>query len=143
VPILTVVTLAFVQMRAFTASKPTAPSGAIRENKMKYVVLTQFLENYGAHDADGKFESGNYYWKFKGGSDYLVSGFNREQDAMAYVAHTQCKTTDYGIEVVSEVKTVHEWRFLIQKQDIDEDYQEFLVNNLIHIDFKKSKKNPA
>jgi hypothetical protein len=102
---------------------------------MKYVVSTHFLENYGSHDADGKFESGNYYWKFKGGSDYLVSGFNREQDAMAYVAHTQCKTNDYGIEVVNEVKTAHDWIISMQKDDISEGYQEFLVCNLKQVNF--------
>ena len=53
---------------------------------MKYVVITQGLENYGAHCEDGKFSSGNAYWKFKAGSDYIVEGVDREQDAMAFVA---------------------------------------------------------
>tara|TARA_B110000503_G_scaffold112431_1_gene168602 strand:+ start:350 stop:691 length:342 start_codon:yes stop_codon:yes gene_type:complete len=53
---------------------------------MKYVVMTQGLENYGAHCEDGKFSSGNAYWKFKAGSDYIVEGVDREQDAMAFVA---------------------------------------------------------
>ena len=40
---------------------------------MKFVISTQYLENYGAHCEDGKFSSGNAYWKMKGGSDYIVS----------------------------------------------------------------------
>ena len=53
---------------------------------MKFVVMTQYLENYGAHCEDGKFANGNAYWKFKGGDDYLVEGLERPQDAMAFVA---------------------------------------------------------
>ena len=52
----------------------------------KFVVITQALENYGAHCEDGKFETGNAYWKFKGGTDYIVEGLDRGQDAMAFVA---------------------------------------------------------
>ena len=52
-------------------------------NDMKFVISTQYLENYGAHCEDGKFSSGNAYWKMKGGSDYIVSGLTRVQDAIA------------------------------------------------------------
>ena len=38
---------------------------------MKVVIHTQFKENYGAHDWDGKGECPQY-WKFKGGSTYVV-----------------------------------------------------------------------
>ena len=51
-----------------------------------FIVSTQVLENYGAHSEDGKFASGNHYWKFKVGSEYLVEDLDREQDAMAFVA---------------------------------------------------------
>ena len=42
---------------------------------MKYetLVTTQYLENYGGHSENGKFSDGNAYWKFKGGSQYLVA----------------------------------------------------------------------
>ena len=53
---------------------------------MKFVVMTQAMENYGAHAGNGKFDDGNAYWKFKGGTDYIVEGVDREQDAMAFVA---------------------------------------------------------
>ena len=38
---------------------------------MKAVIQTQFMENYGAHDWDGKGECPQY-WKPKGGSTYIV-----------------------------------------------------------------------
>lgn len=38
---------------------------------MKAVIQTQFLENYGAHDWDGKGECPQY-WKPKGGSTYII-----------------------------------------------------------------------
>ena len=50
---------------------------------MKLVIQTQFKENYGAHDWDGP--DNNHYWKFKGGSTYIVSDVEREQDAVAFV----------------------------------------------------------
>ena len=45
---------------------------------MKFAIHTQTLENYGAHSEDGKFSSGNHYWKFKPGTTYIVS------DAVSY-----------------------------------------------------------
>lgn len=38
---------------------------------MKVVIYTQYCENYGAHDWDGKGECPQY-WKFKGGSCFVV-----------------------------------------------------------------------
>jgi hypothetical protein len=38
---------------------------------MKLVIRTQYMENYGAHDWDGKGECPQY-WKMKGGSDYMI-----------------------------------------------------------------------
>ena len=101
-----------------------------------FIVSTQFLENYACHEADGKFDSGNYYWKYKSGSDYLVSGFEREQDAMAYIAHTECKVDDYGIESVVGVKTAHEWSADLLAGDSSDDYKQFLVDCLKERDFK-------
>ena len=39
---------------------------------MKIVIATQYHENYGAHDWDGKGQCPQY-WKAKGGSEYVVS----------------------------------------------------------------------
>ena len=38
---------------------------------MKLVIHTQYKENYGAHDWDGKGECPQY-WKFKGGETYVM-----------------------------------------------------------------------
>lgn len=38
---------------------------------MMLVIRTQYMENYGAHDWDGKGECPQY-WKMKGGSEYKV-----------------------------------------------------------------------
>lgn len=40
----------------------------------KLLIQTQVQENYGAHDWDGK-GSCPQYWKFKGGSEYVVKNF--------------------------------------------------------------------
>ena len=45
---------------------------------MKIVIQTQIRENYGAHDWDGKGECPQY-WKFKGGSTYVVPNLSVEQ----------------------------------------------------------------
>ena len=76
---------------------------------MQFIVTTQGLENYGAHQDSGKFADGSSYWKFKSGTDYLVSGLERPQDAMAFVASFGM---DNGIgwkEFPAEVETLEEW----------------------------------
>ena len=75
----------------------------------QFIVTTQGLENYGAHQDTGKFSDGSAYWKFKSGTDYLVSGLDRPQDAMAFVASFGM---DNGIgwkEFPVEVKTFEEF----------------------------------
>ena len=91
---------------------------------MKYVISTQYLENYGAHCEDGKFSSGNAYWKMKGGSDYIISDLDRIQDAVAFVMAA------YGVNDLSQkeypvaFRTYDEWQDeLAQESD---DYREFL-----------------
>ena len=48
---------------------------------MKLHIITQYMENYGAHDWDGVGECPQY-WKMKGGEDYLMSldGYNAEHE---------------------------------------------------------------
>lgn len=45
---------------------------------MKVVIYTQYEENYGAHDWDGKGECPQY-WKMKGGSTFVIEGLTAEQ----------------------------------------------------------------
>jgi hypothetical protein len=53
-------------------------------NKTFYIT-TQILENYGSHYESGKFEDSKHYWKFKSGNEYIIDGFERVQDAVAFV----------------------------------------------------------
>ena len=48
---------------------------------MKLHIITQYMENYGAHDWDGTGECPQY-WKMKGGEDYFMSldGYNPEHE---------------------------------------------------------------
>lgn len=48
---------------------------------MKVLITTQFMENYGAHDWDGKGECPQY-WKMKGGEEYFLplDGFNPDHE---------------------------------------------------------------
>jgi hypothetical protein len=74
-----------------------------------FIVTTQTIENYGAHAEGGKFADGQSYWKFKGGSTYLVEDLDREQDAVAFVA-ALVMTNDIGYkEYPSSSMTVQEW----------------------------------
>ena len=96
-----------------------------------YVVTTQCLENYGAHDEDGKFASGNAYWKFKGGSNYIVSSIDRPADAMAFIMAVFAQDCLSFKEFPTDVQTPEEWdRELPQ----DEDYRNHLLDKLIHVD---------
>ena len=74
-----------------------------------FIVITQTLENYGAHCEDGKFSSNNAYWKFKGGSTYLVEDLDRPQDATAFVAALVMENNLGYKEYPAEVYTVTEW----------------------------------
>lgn len=98
---------------------------------MEFVVSTQYLENYGAHCEDGKFSSGNAYWKFKNGSDYLVTGLDRPQDAMAFVMSAFSINTIAQKEFPIGVQTLTEWQNQIS--EYSEDYQQFLCEKLIPV----------
>lgn len=88
-----------------------------------FVVRTQILENYGAHCEDGKFSSGNAYWKMKGGTDYIVTDLDRPQDAMAFVMAAFSENGLGYKEFPVEVMTEQEW---INGLPDDEEYRDFL-----------------
>ena len=98
---------------------------------IKFVVSTQFLENYGAHAEDGKFSSGNAYWKMKGGTDYIVSGLDRIQDAVAFVAAKEMHNSIGAKEFPVEWKTYDQW---LAELPEDEDYREFLMEQAVELD---------
>ena len=49
-----------------------------------FVIRTQFMENYGAHDWDGTGECPQH-WKFKGGSEYKITGVDPTADPDDYI----------------------------------------------------------
>ena len=108
---------------------------------MKFVVHTQTLENYGAHAEDGKFASGNAYWKFKGGDTYVVAGLDRIQDAVAFVGAI---AIDNGIgwkEFPAHYTTYDEW--LAELADDSEDYREYQMERAIKVDPSTYKRRGA
>lgn len=95
-----------------------------------FVITTQFLENYGAHCEDGRFASGNAYWKMKGGTDYLVTGLDRIQDAVAFVA-AKVMANEIGYkEFPVEWKTESEW---FDDLPDDEEYRDFLLEQVVRV----------
>jgi hypothetical protein len=96
-----------------------------------YVVTTQCLENYGAHDEDGKFASGNAYWKFKGGNSFLVHSVDRPADAMAFVMAVFAQDCLSFKEFPTDVQTPEEWD---RELPHDEAYRKHLLDKLIHVD---------
>ena len=93
-----------------------------------FVITTQFLENYGAHADSGRFEDGAAYWKFKGGSDYLVRDLDRIQDAVAFVAALVLENGISVKEFPVEWQTEAEW---ISKLPDDADYSDFLKEQVM------------
>ena len=72
-------------------------------SKYKTLITTQYLENYGAHSENGKFEDGNACWKFKGGQQYVISSnFPREATAVAFMSAYLQKDNDsrYGKQLI-------------------------------------------
>lgn len=51
---------------------------------MMFVIRTQFMENYGAHDWDGQGECPQR-WKYKGGSEYKITGVDATADPEDYI----------------------------------------------------------
>lgn len=92
---------------------------------MKFVISTQTLENYGSHTEDGRFASGNAYWKYKGGTDYVVSGLDRIQDAVAYVAALCIQNSIDYKEFPVEMQTYAEWE--AKMGELSEDYRDFIL----------------
>ena len=69
---------------------------------MKLVIQTQFRENYGAHDWDGRGECPQY-WKCKGGSTYIVDvNLQEAQDVAFYKSVEKCieHKSDYAEEFI-------------------------------------------
>ena len=104
------------------------------ENQV-FVVTTQGLENYGAHCESGRHADGNHYWKFKCGTDYLVSGLTRPQDAMAFVASFGIENGIGWKEFPSEVVTLEEFQDRFDMTDeFDREHLEFKTSIMVKVD---------
>ena len=55
---------------------------------MKLHIITQYMENYGAHDWDGTGECPQY-WKMKGGEDYFILNVDTDAEADAAIAQVR------------------------------------------------------
>jgi hypothetical protein len=63
---------------------------------MKLHIITQYMENYGAHDWDGKGECPQY-WKMKGGEDYFILNVDEtEVDAAIAQVRGDIEWNDIG-----------------------------------------------
>ena len=108
---------------------------------MEFVVTTQGLENYGAHQGKGTFAAGEAYWKFKSGTDYLVSGLDRAQDAMAFVAAIGIENGIGWKEFPAEVQTLEEFRSEFDMTDeFDREHYEFKMQYMQKVDPRTYKR---
>ena len=101
-----------------------------------FVVTTQGLENYGAHQESGRFKDGATYWKFKSGTDNLDSGLTRPQDAMAFVAAIGIENGIGWKEFPVEVKTFDEFRkeFGNLEDEFNREYFDFKMSIMREVD---------
>jgi hypothetical protein len=77
---------------------------------MAVVVATQFRENYGAHEWDGTGTCPQY-WKNKFGEDYIIQNAPSEEDAVYFVDHHICHSTNYSQEwVISSLEVPEDHR---------------------------------
>lgn len=104
-----------------------------------YVISTQYLENYGAHTGNGSFKAGEHYWKFKGGSDYIVTGFDRIQDAVAFIAWKYCAVSDDGgKEFPTKWYTYEEW--LDEIKNLSDDHKQFIMEVATKVEYPSCMK---
>ena len=86
-----------------------------------FIVTTQYLENYGAHDGS----EDKHYWKPKGGATYRVKA-SREYDAVAIVANRECFANHGFVEYPHSVVT--ETEFMASLPQDDDEYRSFLLS---------------
>jgi len=106
-----------------------------------YIVTTQGLENYGAHAESGKFSDNNHYWKFKSGTEYMVTGLDREQDAMAFVMAIGAENGIGWKEYPCDIQTHEDWMKQWDMSDEnDKEYYEFKMKHMVKADPNTYKK---
>lgn len=98
---------------------------------MRFHIITQYMENYGAHDWDGKGQCPQY-WKMKGGEDYIVDvpGF-RYDDEMSYKKGREVIDT---LAPKIEHKSEYSQEYIIDWCFVEDDYQTHLEISQIEYD---------
>jgi len=109
-----------------------------------FIVTTQGLENYGAHAESGKFSDGQNYWKFKSGTDYMVTGLERPADAMAFVMAIGVENGIGWKEFPSHVQTLEDFESEFDMSDeFDKEHFEFKMKYMQKVDPRTYKKEAA
>ena len=85
----------------------------------KLVIHTQYKENYGAHDWDGKGECPQY-WKFKGGTTYVVPNFKDFNNVESVIKSLEALIT-YSND--GSMEYILEWSIVPHSQKVCEDWE--------------------
>ena len=91
-----------IKRKSYDAGFETAKNLYNMKEEKIHTVTTQYMENYGAHDGSGKFKDGKDFWKFKGGSIYVVTGAGSLSNAVAFIASIATVNTIFCKEFVAE-----------------------------------------
>ena len=103
------------------------------------VINTQILENYGSHSDSGKFSEDNHYWKFKGGTTYVVDDLDRESDAVAFVMAAFSENNLGYKEYPSKTQSYSEWMDTLVYNGY-EDSAEFYKRTALYVSPKSGRK---
>jgi len=104
-------------------------------SKYKTLITTQYLENYGAHSENGKFEDGNAYWKFKGGEQYVIStNSHKEANAVAFLSAYLQKDNDscYGKQLITSWEMLP--KYWVEEDTFNSNNFEFTAPTYIDIE---------
>ena len=89
---------------------------------MKLVIQTQYKENYGYHDWDGKGECPQY-WKFKGGDTYVV--YNLSSASINKIAQEGIPTLSKLIEYSNEASKEYilDWEIVEDDAEVCQEWE--------------------
>jgi hypothetical protein len=90
-----------IKRKSYDAGFETAKNLYNKKEEKMHTVTTQYMENYGAHDSSGKFKDGKNFWKFKGGTTYVVTGAETLSNAVAFIASIATENNIFCKEYVS------------------------------------------
>jgi hypothetical protein len=111
------------------AAEIAAATANILADSSAWIVLTQVMENYGAHAWDGKGECPQY-WKAKGGNEYIVRGCRTHIEAMSLVASRMSNNHAWREFPVGSLEPA-EW--IKDIEDYDASYKAHLLKGIQEI----------